>query len=415
MIEDLPFVSKLTRVLKTNTLRDTTIVFVGNLVSSVIGAVYFFILAHQSGPYVFGVFSVSIAVAITAVDLFDIAVNNAIVSFGGRDAQSGWAFRKGLQSKAIFVVLATLLLWIGAPLVVSALGRGELLEPIRIALWVIPAKALFSYVKTVLQTTKRFALDALVDVGSSVLRIGGFFIGIWAGMSVISSALWSYTAGLVVSAVLAFPALLVPSKGNVENEADHKAFAKYQGWMMLAFACSSVSSRLDVFFLTRLLSLEVVGWYQAAFRLFMPIQQLASSLSRVFAPRFAGFLSKQEVTSYLHKTVVLCGALTGSMLLLIPIFPFAVNLLYGPGFRETTTLSYGLLLYFSVFLFSTPWWSKLLYFDADARKFSLLSILQLIVLVIGIPIAISIFGVLGVALTLTVSIGIATAIAAKRK
>ena len=405
-------ISELLKSLKTATFRDTTIVFMGNNLSSVLGAVFFFILAHQAGPTVFGIFSISIAISITVVDLFDIAINNAIISFGSKIGQRALALRNGLKRKLLLSVIFSILLWVCIPAIIWIFGKPEIAYALKISVWLIPAKAIFSFVKTALQAGKDFFLDSTVDILSSVFRLIGFFILWKIGMSPLASALWSYILGLLFSTVIALPKVKELVSVEVEDDFSHKEFSTYQSWMTLAFAASSISSRLDIFFLTRMVSLETVGWYQAAFRLYMPVQQLASSISRVLAPRFASFLNREESKAYLKKALLLSGGLAASMFLLIPIYPWAIKFLYGGNFQGSIIFAYGLLGYFSLFLLSTPWWSRLLYYYSNARRFAIISIFQFVVLAAAIPLAIITFGGTGVAVALFGSLFFSTILAA---
>lgn len=407
--------TKLSEILKsfrTATFKDTTVVFMGNNLSSVLGAVFFFILAHRAGPSVFGIFSIAVAVAITAVDLFDIAINNAIISFGSKSGWMAIALKNGLKRKILLSIIFSILLWVFIPAIVWLLGKPEISYALKISVWLIPSKAIFSFVKTALQAGKEFFLDSAVDILSSVIRLLGFFILWQIGLSPLASALWSYILGLLLSTLIALPKVRELISIEADDKFNHKEFTAYQSWMTLAFAASSVSSRLDIFFLTRMVSLEMVGWYQAAFRLYMPVQQLASSISRVLAPRFAGFSSHKESRAYLKKSLLLSGGLAVSMFLLIPVYPWAIKFLYGNNFQGSIVFAYWMMGYFSLFLFSTPWWSKLLYYHSNARKFALLSILQLMVLVVAVPISIVIFGGTGVAVALFGSLLLSTVLAA---
>lgn len=397
---------------RTATFKDTTIVFMGNNLSSVLGAVFFFILAHRAGPSVFGIFSIAVAVAITAVDLFDVAINNAIISFGSKSGWTAIALRNGLKRKLLLSVIFSALLWISVPAVIWILGKPEISYALKISVWLIPSKAIFSFVKTALQAGKEFFLDSAVDILSSVIRLLGFFLLWKIGLSPLASALWSYILGLLLSTMIALPKVKALISIEADGDFNHRKFTVYQSWMTLAFASSAVSSRLDIFFLTRMVSLEMVGWYQAAFRLYMPVQQLASSISRVLAPRFAGFSKRAEAQTYLRKSLFLSGGLAVSMLFLIPIYPWAIKFLYGNNFQESIGFAYWLMGYFALFLFSTPWWSRLLYYHANAKKFALLSILQLMVLVITVPLSIMIFGGFGVAVALFGSLFLSTILAA---
>src|SRR3989339_150959 len=403
---------ELLKSFRTATFKDTTIVFMGNNLSSVLGAVFFFILAHQAGPTVFGIFSIAIAVAITAVDLFDIAINNAIISFGSKSGWMAVALRHGLKRKLLLSTIFAILLWIFIPAVIWVLGKPEIYYALKISVWLIPSKALFSFVKTALQAGKEFFLDSAVDILSSVVRLLGFFILWRIGLSPLASALWSYILGLLLSTLIALPKVRELISVEADDKFNHKEFTVYQSWMTLAFVASSVSSRLDIFFLTRMVSLEMVGWYQAAFRLYMPVQQLASSISRVLAPRFASFSNRDESKIYLKKALFLSGGLAASMFLLIPVFPWAIKFLYGNNFQGSVVFAYWMMGYFSLFLFSTPWWSHLLYYHANAKKFALISILQLIVLAVAVPFSIASLGAAGVAIALFGSLALSTVLAA---
>lgn len=397
---------------RTATFKDTTIVFMGNNLSSVLGAVFFFILAHRAGPSVFGIFSIAVAVAITAVDLFDVAINNAIISFGSKSGWMAIALKNGLKRKILLSIIFSILLWVLIPAIIWLLGKPEISYALRISVWLIPSKAIFSFVKTALQAGKEFFLDSAVDILSSVIRLLGFFILWRIGLSPLASALWGYILGLLLSTIIALPKVKDLISVETGDKFNHNEFTVYQSWMTLAFVSSAVSSRLDIFFLTRMVSLEMVGWYQAAFRLYMPVQQLASSISRVLAPRFASFSNHKESRAYLKKSLLLSGGLAVSMFLLIPVYPWAIKFLYGDNFQGSIIFAYWMMGYFSLFLFSTPWWSRLLYYHSNARKFALLSILQLIVLVAAVPISIVSFGGAGVAVALFGSLLLSTVLAA---
>lgn len=406
-------ISNFREVLKTATLKDTGIVFVGNLISSVLGAVFFFLLAHQGGPYVLGIFGVSIAVAITIADLFDVAIDNAMITFGSRSEVRGQVLRNGLFRKIVLSCIASILLWIFSSSITKLLGKPELLGAIRMAIWLVPTKSLYGFVKTVFQISRKFHFDAGIEVFSSLIRLFGFLIIFIVKIPVLALAFWAYIGSLVVAILIVLP-VIIPVLKEKSQGVGHQAFTSYQLWMTLSFAASSISSRLDIFFLTRFTSLETVGWYQAAFRLFMPVQQLAGSLTRVFAPRLASFHDALQARRYLKKALLLTGFLSLSMLIPTPIFSWAIPLLYGSRFQGAIPIAYGLVLFFMVFLFSTPWWSVLLYFHSRARMFALLSIIGLLLQLVLFPSTIFLFGVHGAAIALLLSNIILTILVARK-
>lgn len=408
-----PSISELRVHLRTATFRDTSIVFVGNFIASVLGAVFFFLLAHRIGPAGFGTYSAVMAIVTVVVDLFDIAINNAIVSFGSKKETSVSVFHQGFVQKILYSAGAIALLFLFGRIITALLGKPELFDSLFIALWYIPSKALFSFIKTVLQTQRSFFTDAMIEISAAAIRLLGFLIIPIVHDDMLALALWVTSGSLVVSSFIGIPNLIsVFSKRRERHE--HVHFSRYQQWMTLAFVGTAIGGKLDVLFLTRFAALEVVGWYQAAFRLLLPIQQLASSLSRVFAPRFATFGSRGEARTYLRKTLWFSGLLSLAILVTIPIFPVAIPILYGPTFSPTIPLGIALLGYSMVFLFSTPWWSSILYYHRDAKVFSFLSLLQLPLLVTLLFLLVPPFGAMGAVVALTLTNGVETVLAARK-
>lgn len=390
----------LTRALRTATIKDTGVVFAGNTVSSILGAIFYFLLARVAGPAQFGIFAAVAAIATTAVDLFDIGINAAVINFASRTETRPVSLRAALVRKFWLSLIVTLAIVLAAPIVAGLLGQPVLTGAIRWAAILVPTKAVFSFVRSGLQAAKSFVWDAGVDVLSSVVRLGLFGIFVLVSdLDPVLAAIWGYAAGLLVPAVLVAGKMRKMMAGESSN-AGLPGFTTYQSYMTAAFALAAVSGRLDVFFLTRMTSLEAVGLYQAAFRLFMPIQQLSSSLSRVLAPRFAGFGDRAEAKKYLNKSLLMSGGLAVSMFLTVPFLSWGIRLLYGSNFGGAAGNAYFLLFYFAVFLAATPWWAKLLYFHSNAKWYAILSAGQLFLLLSLMPVLISGFGPRGAAIAL---------------
>lgn len=392
----------MTRIARTETIKDTGVVFAGNTVSSILGAIFYFLLARVAGPAQFGMFAAVAAIATTAVDLFDIGINAAIINYASRPQSRAVSLRSAAARKFWLALIVTLGIVLAAPVVAGLLGQPVLTDAIRWAAILVPAKAVFSFVRSGLQAAKSFVWDAGVDVLSSAVRLGLFGIFVFiSGLDPVLAAIWGYAAGLLVPAILVAGKMRKMMAGESGN-AGLPGFTSYQSYMTAAFGLAAISGRLDVFLLARMTSLETVGLYQAAFRLFMPVQQLASSLSRVLAPRFAGFGDKNEAKKYLQKSLLLSGGLAALMFLTVPFLSWGIRLLYGSNFTGAVGNAYFLLFYFAVFLAATPWWAKLLYFHSNAKWYAVLAAGQLFLLLILMPVLINSSGPVGAAMALLV-------------
>ena len=399
-MKELNLTRRARSVIRTATIKDTGIVFAGNTISSVLGAVFYFLLARVAGPAQFGVFAAVTAVATTAVDLFDVGINAAVINYASRIETRSVSLRAAFLRKVWISLIVTLIIILAAPFISGLLGQPVLTGAIRWAAILVPTKALFSFVRAGLQAAKLFFLDAVMDILSSVLRLGLFVVFIFGfSFESVWAAILSWGIGLFLPAAIASKKIW-RMMGKSGNNIIAPGFTSYQSYMTAAFAVSAISGRLDVFFLTRLTSLETVGWYQAAFRLFMPVQQLSSSLSRVLAPRFAGFGDKGEAKKYLNKSLLMSAGLAILMFLTLPFLPWGIKFLYGSDFTAAAGNAFWLLGYFVVFLAATPWWAKLLYFHSNARGYAVLAGGQLIMLLILMPILINVFGSNGAAAAL---------------
>ena len=159
------------------------------------------------------------------------------------------------------------------------------------------------------------------------------------------------------------------------------AFFNFQKWLTFGFIVAAIHGRIDSVLLLRLSGSEATGIYQAAYRFFMPVIQLAGALSLVFAPRFASFDSKLKINQYLFKASALSFSLAALSLLMIPLSPVLVNLIFGAKYAASVATVKILSLGFAAFLAGAPFASHLIYSAHRTKIFFLLNVLQLLLLV----------------------------------
>lgn len=400
-------IKRILSISKTATFKDTGIVFTGNAFSAILGAFFFFYLARVAGANNFGIISTSLAAMLVLTDLFDVALNTTIVNFASKKQYQTTVLKLILKRKLLFAFIVAPLLALFAHPIANLLGHQELAFPLRLAAIGIPLKVLYTFVKAALQSNRQFIFDAIAEVSGALFRLLIFILFFHiCDLPVVASAILAYSLGLGLAFLIALPRAIKLLREKISISKDfHASISRYQSWLTLSFVATAISGRLDIFALTRLGSLTAVGLYEAAFKLFIPVQQLSGSLSRVFAPRFAS-IDKKQFSSYFKKTIWLSIGLALATLATLPILKPAILLLYGPEFLPTVSYARILIFYFALFILSTPWWSHLLYHQSDAKRFTFLSILQLSLLVVLLPVGIIKLGGLGapIALVTTQSI-----------
>ena len=90
----------------------------------------------------------------------------------------GDSLKKWIKRKLLLSVIFSVLLWIFIPAIIWILGKPEISYALKISVWLIPSKAIFSFVKTALQAGKEFFLDSAVDILSISCQVIGIFYSV---------------------------------------------------------------------------------------------------------------------------------------------------------------------------------------------------------------------------------------------
>lgn len=367
--------------LKTKTIQDTAVVTGGMILSTLLSAASIFLLARFLGPGRFGLYVSALAVAVIVIDSLELAISNAIVKFSSNEGPDTAGFihygfklklRLGFVVGAIFAALSYLAAgWIHPqlkwPLVVSSL--------------LVPAVFWARFPRSLLRAQKRFMADSILENVTSGCRLLGVGLFYWWGELTVITALLAYLGGTLVTA--AAGVWLVDwsfLKTKIAEQIKRKFF-KFQKWLTLGFIVAAVHSRIDAILLLKLVGPETTGVYQAAYRFFMPVTQLASVLSLVFAPRFASFPNLATSRVYLAKAAKLTLAVGAAVLLIIPLAPWLVELIFGREYLDAVLPAQILSVGFFAFIAGAPWVAFLLYYAAKAKIFFYINLLQLLLIV----------------------------------
>ncbi len=368
-------------VFKTQTIKDTAVVTGGMVLSTLLSAASIFLLARFLGPSQFGLYVTALAVSVIVIDSLELAISNAIVKFSSSQGPDSAGFihygfklklRLGFLAGAIFAALSYWAAdWIHPqlkwPLVVSSLF--------------IPAVFWARFPRSLLRSKKRFLADSILENITSFGRLAAVCLFYWLGKLTVIAALFSYLSGALAAAVVGtflvdWSFLRVKIKEQIKGR-----FFKFQKWLTLGFIVAAIHSRIDSVLLLKLAGPDTTGIYQAAYRFFMPLTQLASVLSLVFAPRFASFPDLDTSRVYLGKAARLTFVVGATVLLLIPLAPWLVEFIFGRDYLGAILPARILSFGFFAFIAGAPWVAFLLYYAARAKIFFYINLLQLILIV----------------------------------
>lgn len=364
------------KLFKTKTIQDTAIVTAGMGVSTLLSAANIFLLARWLGPGGFGLYAASLAIAVIVTDSLELAISGSVVNFGAKNnALSQQLIKFGLLLKLALGLGLGFLVAVLSGLISAWINPG-LKQPLYLVALIIPLNFLMRFPRSVLQSQKRFWADSSLEVIASLSRFlstVGFYAGGW--LTVITG-LWAYLSG--AAAALIIGAALISwqfLKERIDRET-RRQFFQFQKWLTVGFILAAIHGRMDTTILLKLAGPATTGIYQAAFRFFMPVMQLAAALSLVFAPRFASFATAQEAKTYLKKAAKLTGLLGFGVLLIIPLAPWLVQLIFGSAYLEAILPARILALGFALFVAMAPFTAHLIYSVNRTRAFAVINFLQ---------------------------------------
>jgi len=165
------------------------------------------------------------------------------------------------------------------------------------------------------------------------------------------------------------------------DSSSRSRFFHFQKWLTAGFILAAIHGRIDSAIVLKLAGPDMTGFYQAAYRFFMPAVQFTGALSLVFAPRFASFANQREARAYLFKAAKLTSILSLGVLLMLPLAPWLVGLIFGPAYAAAVAPARILSLGFALFVVSAPFTAYLIYSVNRTKVFALINLVQLSLLV----------------------------------
>jgi lipopolysaccharide exporter len=394
--------------IKSATFRQSILTSTSTIINGLLGISFYIFIARILGPTSFGIFSVGIVTLTLLADIANVGTDTGIVRFIGKyikeDKEKALRFLKlGFEIKLVVGILLGVLGWIILPLVVTVLGKPELLLPLRLSVVGCLGAMLFSFATSALQAMQKFFIWGFVNIaGNSIRLIAIFIISLFGALTILSGL----TLYIVVPFIMFVVSLLfLPKFFGVTNEKRVMGeFFKYNKWVAVFTLVAAISSRLDTFLATRILTLHDVGIYAVATNLAGVVPQIVFAIATVAAPKLASFTTKEQVKNYIVKLqlfviiLAILGVIVGSALsiVFIPVF-------YGSQYMTAVLPFILLLVAQAIFLISVPVHTSIFYYFGNPKIFFIISLGQLSLLAGLGWIFINQFGILGAAMALIVS------------
>ena len=399
---------KILKIIRTKTLRQSAITATGTIINGIIGWIFYILVARNLGPSNFGVFSVATATIALLASIFNVGVDTGLVRFVGKyisgEKEKAFRFMKlGLKVKIISGVTLIVIGWFLIPFFANTvLAKPELLFPLRLSLIGAFGWLLSFFVTSSLQAMQKFFSWVGLNIFMTSLRLFAVLGLIYFGVSQVNFSLYAYIYSPFIGFLIGITFL--PKFFKVKGEGSvAKEFFHYNKWVAAFTVIAAISSRLDTYISTRLLSLSDLGIYSVANNLSSIVSEIVLALAIVVAPKLASFVGNVDAKRYLKKLqlfVVVLGII--GVTFGIPLSYYVIPKFYGLSYVPSILPFSILLISQAIFLISVPVHTSIFYYFSKPKVFVFVGLGQIILVGTLGWYAISTYGYMGAAFTMLV-------------
>jgi len=368
-------VKRILKIVQSQTIKDSFVVFAGLGVTAVLGFVYTVIMARILLPESFGVFSAIISLVAIVYSLGDLGVGPAIISFLPKLKQNkNSLIASTFWFQYLVGFILTFTFWILAK-------YAELLIPgATIEHFLLVGSLSFNYIligwsQAIFTAEKKFVIFSLSQTIDAIIKIIIILYLFNVGNLSISSALIANCISTIVSLMITYGKGLL----GIGLVFDVQTFTKifhYSKWIAVSRLFSVFFSKIDVILLNLLSSSYSAGIFAAASRMTLLFAMVVSSLGSVVNPRFSAFETKAEALVYIKKLFFLITGVSVIVLICTTLARQIVLLVFGVNFSDSIFIFQLLSLSMIPFLYSVIFTATILYTFHKTSYYALITFIQ---------------------------------------
>ncbi len=372
---------RILKIVQSQTIKDSLVVFVGLGVTAVLGFVFTIIMARTLQPVGFGVFSALTSLVAIIYSLGDLGVGPAIINFLPKQKNS----EDGLIASTFwFQYLVGIILAVSFWLL--ARYSNLLIPGSTIEHFVLVGSLAFNYVlvgwsQSIFTAKKNFFRLSLSQIIDAVVKMSIVLLLFRFGKLTISTALIANFVSAILSLMITYWRQLLI----INFRFDTKTFTKiyhYSKWIAVSRFFSVFFSRIDIILLNLLATSYLAGIYAAASRITLLFAMVVSALGSVVNPRFSSFKTKSETVDYIKKLFLLISGVSVAVIICVFLSKFIVLTVFGFGYSDSIRVFQLLAISMIPFLYSVIFTASILYTFHKTSFYALTTFVQLLSVVI---------------------------------
>ena len=368
-------------LLKTRTLRDTFISFIGLGATAFIGFIYTVILARHLGPSVYGVYSAVTALSAIIFGLGDLGITSSLINFLPKLPEKRQSIINTSFIFQLSICFLSLILFFVFAIFHQLIIPGSTFGYLILAGVITVNYLIIGYIQGIFVARKNFWSYSLSQILDSGIKIVLVFILLYFSRLDIGTAISANIVSTLIAIIITFGADLLKIKPVFERATFSLLFA-FAKWIAVSKVFSVLISRIDIILLNLMVSSYSAGIYSAASRITLLFALLLGSLNAVVNPRFSGFDTPQKALIYIKKLFLFVCGIALLMLITIVLAGPIIKLVFGNSYAEAIPVFQYLTLAMIPFLFSLITTPAIIYTFNRPDFYAKVTALQVILLVI---------------------------------
>jgi len=395
---------------KTETARNSAILFSGNLINTLLSMVAVIIISRALGPHDFGVVAIFNTILGTMVGLTELGLSTAAVKLISEnltrdrhhaDVIMRVIFFMELASGAVVALIGILF----SVQIANALGGPHLLFAVRMGFLAGAVTSAAAFFGPFFAAHKQFVKNALVNFTGGVFKAGSVVLMLALSILSLRHVIIAYTLTPILFFAVAY--LFVPrgfhNKGTKQEEKEAVVeIFHYSKWIFLSYVATSIGGNMDTFLISHYKGSAAVGIYTAGQQLVTVMPMIISAISTVILPKLTQLETRAEYEKIVVKLLVGMAAIA---LVLSPGIIFGqipIKLIFGNRFLASIGIFKIFLTAYLVALFSNTI-AVVLYARSRHKILTYLNYGSLVLSFIAYIILIPRFGAAGAAFTFLVA------------
>lgn len=396
-------------------IKNSSIIFSGNLAASSLGFISFAIMANSLGPELLAVFALAQVYALIMNDLFNVQTWESLIKFGAK-TDDEHRLARTIKTNLLIDIVSAFFAFTVALLLVETIGNllkwdEKLIELAFFFSFVIPF-TLTTFTIGIPRLFNKFAVVAKIQLVMAVLKLTSIsIIGHFDGEAIAFIATYIIIDILVNISLIGYSLVLV--KRNKVLDWRRTSFylnreqIRFLWWTNLRTIVRIPVRKLDILIISQVMSIDSAGIYKVYKEIVGIIGRLGEPINQAIYPEYAKLLGRDKtsetiaVTKSVMKILLSVSAVT--MVVFLILSDLIIARVFGDEYLSLIVAFYVLVILNCANLFLTP--INSLFIAAGFAKFSFYivlfnNILYLFVAVLGGMY----FGIYGIVLAFAVQI-----------